>query len=99
MSDDFGIKLPGEVVDLEKVLEKAEEKIKVRVERRRYGRMVTIIEGIESDAKKVASNLKSKLGCGGTVKEGRIELQGDHRKRIKDLLVKMGYSEDQIEIF
>ena len=93
MSDNFGIKLPGEILDIEKVLEKAEEKIKVRVERRRYGRMVTIIEGIGSDAKQVASNLKSKLGCGGTVKEGRIELQGDHRRRIKDLLVKMGYSE------
>ena len=99
MSDNFGIKLPGEILDIEKVLEKAEEKIKVRVERRRYGRMVTIIEGIGSDAKQVASNLKSKLGCGGTVKEGRIELQGDHRRRIKDLLVKMGYSEEQIEIF
>jgi len=99
MSDNSGIKLPGEILDIEKVLEKAEEKIKIRAERRRYGRMVTIIEGIGSDARQVASSLKSKLGCGGTVKEGRIELQGDHRKRIKDLLVKMGYSEEQIEIF
>ena len=99
MGDNFGIKLPGEILDIEKVLEKAEEKIKIRAERRRYGRMVTIIEGIGSDARQVASSLKSKLGCGGTVKRGRIELQGDHRKRIKDLLVKMGYSEEQIEIF
>ena len=97
MSDE--IKLPGEVIELEKILEKAEEKIKIRVEKRKYGRPVTIIEGITSDPKKIASQLKSRLGCGGTVKEGRIELQGDHRKRIKKLFLEFGYKEEQIEIF
>lgn len=97
MSDE--IKLPGEILELEKILEKAEEKIKIRVEKRKYGRYVTIIEGITSDARKIASNLKSRLGCGGTVKEGRIELQGDHRKRIKKLLIELGYKEEQIEIY
>ena len=60
---------------------------------------MTIIEGIQSDPKKVASYLKSRLGCGGSVKEGYILLQGDHRKRIKKLLADCGYREEQIEVF
>ncbi|MBI2005205.1 MAG: stress response translation initiation inhibitor YciH, partial [Candidatus Aenigmarchaeota archaeon] len=36
--------------------------------------------------------------CGGTVKEGHIELQGNHKNKAKEILVKLGYSEEQIEI-
>ncbi len=74
------------------------QKLIVRIEKRTFGKTVTIIEGEIEDRKKLASYLKSNLACGGTVKEGRIELQGDHRKKIKDLLVKYGFKEDQIEI-
>jgi translation initiation factor 1 len=48
--------------------------------------------------KKLAKELKSKLATGGTVKNGRIELQGDHRERVKELLAEMGYSPDNIVI-
>ncbi|OYT46375.1 MAG: stress response translation initiation inhibitor YciH [Desulfurococcales archaeon ex4484_42] len=63
--------------------------IKIKVEKRKFGREVTIIEGFDSsyDLKKIASYLKSKLAAGGTYKEGRIEIQGDHRHRIKYILV------------
>ena len=80
------------------VREREEEKIKVFVEKRRFGKLCTIIEGITSDQKNILSSLKSKLACGGTFKNNRIELQGDHRKKIKQLLAKFGYKEDQIEI-
>ncbi len=46
----------------------------------------------------LAKKLKGELACGGTVKDGRIELQGDHRNRVKDILIKSGYSEDLIEV-
>lgn len=46
----------------------------------------------------LAKNLKKKLACGGTYKEGRIELQGDHLRKIKDLLVAEGFPENKIEI-
>jgi translation initiation factor 1 len=82
-----------------KQFEKASQRIIVRFEVRTFGKKVTIIEGITNDSKKVASFLKSKLGCGGTIKNGRIELQGDHRKRIKNLLMELGYKENQIEIY
>lgn len=73
-------------------------KIKVYVMRRRYRKWVTIVEGIEKDAKQLTKKLKSQLACGGTFKEGKIELQGNHKARVRDLLIKAGFSPDQIEV-
>lgn len=47
---------------------------------------------------KVAKQLKKKLACGGTYKQGKIELQGDHLRRVKGLLVEMGFPEKKIKI-
>jgi translation initiation factor 1 len=55
---------------------------------------VTIIEGFDltkSEIESTASDLKSSLGTGGTVDEGRIELQGDHRDRVPELLRDRGF--------
>ncbi|MEM5834373.1 MAG: stress response translation initiation inhibitor YciH [Candidatus Aenigmatarchaeota archaeon] len=81
-----------------KTIERETEKIRVFIERRRFDKPITIIEGIKENAKEITSHLKQKLACGGTFKKGHIELQGDHRAKIKELLVKLGYSEDLIEI-
>ncbi len=78
-----------------------QELIKIKVERRKGRREVTIIEGIDPklfDLRDLVSQLKSKLACGGTAKNGRIELQGDHRYRVKDLLVALGFPENNIVI-
>ncbi len=80
-------------------LSKEEQYIKIKLEVRKFGKEVTVIEGVSNDPaelKKVASELKSKLAAGGTVKDGRIEIQGDHRERVKELLIKMGYPESNI---
>lgn len=90
--------LPPEICEQ---LQAEEQVIKIRVEKRRFGKEVTIIEGInerEFDLKKIASQLKSKLATGGTAKNGRIELQGDHRHKAKKLLVEMGFPEDNITV-
>ncbi len=79
-----------------KAIEREAEKIRVFIERRRFDK--PIVEGIKENVKEVTSQLKQKLACGGTFKKGHIELQGDHRTKIKELLVKLGYSEDLIEI-
>ncbi|MFC4247117.1 translation initiation factor [Natribaculum luteum] len=75
-------------------LETAEQILSIRTETRRYGKPVTIVEGFDlpkAEIESVASELKSSIGTGGTVDEGRIELQGDHRDRVPDLLRKRGF--------
>jgi predicted translation initiation factor SUI1 len=39
----------------------------------------------------LAAKLKQRLGTGGTIKDGRIEIQGDHRDRIVEELEGLGY--------
>jgi translation initiation factor 1 len=90
--------LPPEICEQ---LSVEEQIIKIRVEKRRFGKEVTIIEGIderEFNLKKLASELKSRLATGGTAKNGRIELQGDHRYRVKKILVEMGFPEENITV-
>ncbi|MDI6826656.1 MAG: stress response translation initiation inhibitor YciH [Candidatus Aenigmarchaeota archaeon] len=82
-----------------KVIEREAKIIKISTTLRKFGKPTTIIEGIdEKSAKSVSKQLKTKLACGGTYKKGKIELQGDHKIRTKQLLKEMGYDEDQIEI-
>lgn len=90
--------LPPEICEQ---LSVEEQLIKIRLEKRRFGREVTIIEGIderEVNLKKLASQLKSRLATGGTAKNGRIELQGDHRQRAKRILVELGFPEENITV-
>ncbi len=83
------------------VIEREAERIKLFVEKRTFGKLVTIVDGIsdEEKAEEILSRLKKKLGCGGTFKNNRIELQGDHRKRVREILLKdFGYKEEQVEL-
>ncbi|AQQ72372.1 translation initiation factor Sui1 [Limihaloglobus sulfuriphilus] len=70
---------------------------RVRISRQtkgRKGKGVTVITGLplsEEDLKELAKKLKSKCGCGGTVKDADIEIQGDQRDRIMAELTKLGY--------
>ena len=61
---------------------------------------MTIIEGIDEkqiSIKDLAKKLKSKLACGGTSKDGRIELQGRHKYHVKEVLVELGFSPEMID--
>ncbi len=70
--------------------------VRVYLERKkRGGKTVTVIKGIEEDEQSLVSltkELKSSLGVGGAYKEGEIVLQGDKRKKVVELLLKKGYS-------
>jgi translation initiation factor 1 len=79
-------------------IDRESQKIKVYSEARRFGKITTVVEGITDRGKEVSKDLKSKLACGGTYKDGRIELQGNHKGKIKSILGKLGYSESQIEV-
>jgi len=85
------------VPGIEEDLARAEQRLSVRVERRTYNKPVTIVEGFDPDAvdvSEVASELKSALGAGGTVEDGSIEVQGDHRERVRTLLEERGFAVD-----
>ncbi|MEM1535159.1 MAG: stress response translation initiation inhibitor YciH [Candidatus Pacearchaeota archaeon] len=78
---------------------KERQKIKIILEKRKFGKKVTIVEGIaDIDIKQLAKILKQKLACGGTVKNNAIELQGEHLNKVKEELIKQGFSEELIEI-
>lgn len=89
--------LPKQACVCEQIV-KSSQKIKITTDRKRYGKIVTVVTGFESevDVKKIAKALKNELACGGTSKDGIIELQGDHTKKIKELLVKLGFEADSI---
>ena len=92
--------LPKEICACEEIAQE-QQKIKVYSQERTFGKYVTIIEGLDEenvDLEDIASDLKKKLACGGTVKKGRIELQGDHKSRLEDMLVEKGFSADTIEV-
>ena len=91
--------LPNELCSCETIA-KEEEKIRVYTSERRFRKVMTVIDGISQDVdrKDILKQLKTRLACGGTLKGGTIELQGNHKERIKALLVKLGFPEDQIEV-
>ena len=90
--------LPEQACVCEQIVKSA-QRIKITTDKKRYGKVVTVVSGFESgiDVKKIAKSLKNELACGGTGKDNIVELQGDHTKRIKPLLVKLGFDEDSID--
>ena len=92
--------LPKEICACESIA-REEEKIKVFSEKRRYSRPITIIKGLSknADSKGILKEMKTRLACGGTIKNNEIELQGEHIEKVKQILLKLGFQKDQIESF
>ena len=85
--------LPKELCMCEEIA-REQQTVRISVDSRRYGKMVTVIDGIDEndiDINDLAKQLKNKCAAGGTYKDGRIELQGDHKKRVKVVLEEMGF--------
>ncbi|MFP4170559.1 MAG: stress response translation initiation inhibitor YciH [Methanomassiliicoccales archaeon] len=85
--------LPEELCICEEIA-REQQKVRITTDRRRYGKTVTVIEGIDTndiDIDDLARQLKTKCAAGGTAKDGRIELQGEHKKKVKETLEKMGF--------
>lgn len=60
----------------------------------RGGKVVSVVKNLiltEEDLKTLAKRLKQECGSGGTVKDGVIEIQGEHRQRMAEVLQKLGY--------
>ena len=84
--------LPKELLAMEEIV-REQQSIKVHVEKRRYGKLVTVIDGIGKsvDITDLAKQLKTKCATGGTSKSGVIELQGDHTRKVNEVLSDMGF--------
>ena len=92
--------LPKELCVCETIA-KEQQKIKIYSIKKKFGKIHTVIEGIdekEINLKETAKRLKEKFACGGTSKEGKIELQGNHKQNVKTFLIEMGFAPDSIEV-
>lgn len=78
---------------------KERQKIIIGLEKKKFNKYYTVISGIdpkEIDIDQVAKKLKSKFACGGTVKDNKIELQGDHKTKAKDVMIELGFAPETI---
>ena len=68
---------------------------KLRLETKgRKGKSVTVVDGLPRNAlflEELAKALKTSLGTGGAVRDGAVEIQGDHRDRLRSLLAARGF--------
>jgi translation initiation factor 1 len=91
--------LPKELCVCDILDREASKKIKIYTAKRKFDKFVTVVEGMAGDElEKTAKELKRILACGGTYKDGFIELQGNHKEEVKKALMELGYSEDSIDV-
>ncbi|MFP4402902.1 MAG: translation initiation factor [Candidatus Woesearchaeota archaeon] len=92
--------LPKELCVCEEIAKEA-QKIEVYNIKKKFGKVYTVIEGMNSkeiDIKDMTKKLKNKFACGGTVKDGKIELQGNHKQNVRETLVNFGFAPESINI-
>jgi translation initiation factor 1 len=90
--------LPKELCVCETIA-KENQLIEISVEKKKFGKQYTVVTGIDTkeiDLEQLLKKLKNKLACGGTAKDGKIELQGQHRQRVKKALLEMGFAPETI---
>lgn len=88
-----GCGLPQEICVCEDIAREQQE-IRITMDSRRYGKKMTIVDGISDsniDLDNLLSTLKGRCACGGTLKDGHIELQGDHARKVQKVLEDMGF--------
>jgi translation initiation factor 1 len=70
-----------------------EQTIVIALEKRKRGKTVTVIRGLAADNDHAAllKQLKSTCGSGGSIQEGNLDIQGNHRETVRTLLKQQGY--------
>lgn len=66
----------------------------IRETKGRGGKIVSVVKNLtlaEEDLKELLKKLKQSCGTGGTIKDGMIEIQGDHRSKIAEMLRALGF--------
>ena len=86
--------------DILKELDKEKTRIVISKDVRRFRKIATVVKGLQDrkDIESITKEMKTKIGTGGTYKDGQIILQGDHRQYVKNFLLKKGYDETSIVV-
>ncbi|MBN2154899.1 MAG: stress response translation initiation inhibitor YciH [Candidatus Lokiarchaeota archaeon] len=81
-------------------LSQENQRITISNDKRKWGRIVTVVtfNGEIPDLKKMLKKAKTFCASGGTIRENQIEIQGEHRHKIRKLLIKEGFPIENIEI-
>ena len=95
---------PNFTIDEEKeiiqTISKSEQKLIIILDKKqRAGKIVTLIKGFigsEEYLEKLGKQIKTTCGTGGSVKDGEIIIQGDHKQKIHQWLLKNGYQKSKI---
>ncbi len=96
-STDPDAKIGGDEAPETETPEPGRQKLRIWLEtKHRGGKAVTVIQdfiGKETDREALGKQLKNACGTGGSVKDGEILIQGDHREKIYQWLLKNGYTQ------
>ncbi len=86
---------------------KESQTIVIRSIKKKFGKVYTVVDGInakEIDVKELLKKLKNRLSCGGSFKEGKLELQGDHMPKagkpndVRRVLIESGFAPETIVV-
>lgn len=92
--------LPKELGIIEEISKESLE-VEVYMIKKKFGKKYTVIEGVSDqgvDIKDLTKSLKVKFASGGSFKGNKIELQGDHRSKIKGVLVEFGFRPENVVV-
>ncbi|MHA1109818.1 MAG: stress response translation initiation inhibitor YciH [Promethearchaeota archaeon] len=81
-------------------LSQENQRITISNDKRKWGRVVTVVtfNGEMPDLKKMLKKAKTYCASGGTVRDNQIEIQGEHKNKVRRLLIKEGIPVENIEI-
>lgn len=86
--------VPVEPSDDVAEIEPGKQRLKIRVEKRKRGKLMTVVSGFEGSVeqrRQVLVDLKNEVGAGGTVADANVEIQGDHVQRVAKKLEQLGF--------
>ena len=105
MSKELFPGLPDELLGLvDENVSKQYSKIQIKIERRKYGKIWAVLSGFELEAsklKEIVRKIKTRLACGGTIKNRNIEVLFGRIEKTKDLiniLAEEGFDKESISI-
>ena len=91
--------LPKEICACQTIEKETTAQIRIYTAKKRFNKLVTFVEGLaDNELVEVSKELKRKLACGGSSKDGMVVLQGNHAVKVRDFLVKMGYPKEAIRL-